>query len=179
MVLPTDTIYALACDIYQPKAFDRICQIKGIRPDKAQFSLLCGDLSLVSTFAKPFDRSVYKLLNRALPGPFTFILGAGNEIPSHFRSRRKTIGLRIPDHKVILSILEELGHPLVVTSLHDPDEIREYPTDPEEIHDLYVHQVDLVVDSGAGKMKPSTIIDCSNGDPVVVREGAGDATIIL
>ncbi len=178
MVIPTDTIYALACDLFHHKAFERICQIKGVRPDKAQFSVLCADRSLISMYAKPFDRSIYKLLNRALPGPYTFILGAGHEIPSHFRARRKTIGLRIPNHPVVLSILEGLGHPLVVTSLHDPDEIRGYPTDPEEIQELYGGQVDLIIDSGAGKMKPSTIIDCSDGDPVIVREGAGDASIL-
>lgn len=178
VIIPTDTIYALACDLYQYKAFEQICRMKEVRPDKANFSLLCSDLSNISQFTKPFDRAVYKLLNRALPGPYTFILDASSEVPSVFRSRRKTIGLRIPDNKIVLDIIEKLGHPLVATSIHDIDEIREYPTDPDEIFDIYGNQVELVVDGGAGKLIASTVIDCTGNTPEVTREGAGDINIL-
>jgi tRNA threonylcarbamoyl adenosine modification protein (Sua5/YciO/YrdC/YwlC family) len=178
VIIPTDTIYALACDLYQYKAFEQICRMKDVRPDKANFSLLCNDLSNISQFTKPFDRAVYKLLNRALPGPYTFILDASSEVPSVFRSRRKTVGLRIPDNKIVLDIIEKLGHPLVATSIHDIDEIREYPTDPDEIFDIYGNQVEMVVDGGAGKLIASTVIDCTGNTPEVTREGAGDINIL-
>lgn len=178
VIIPTDTIYALACDLYQYKAFEQICRMKDVRPDKANFSLLCNDLSNISQFTRPFDRAIYKLLNRALPGPYTFILDASSEVPSVFRSRRKTIGLRIPDNKIVLDIIEKLGHPLVATSIHDIDEIREYPTDPDEIFDIYGNQVEVVVDGGAGKLVASTVIDCTGDAPAVTREGAGDINIL-
>jgi tRNA threonylcarbamoyl adenosine modification protein (Sua5/YciO/YrdC/YwlC family) len=178
VIIPTDTIYALACDLYQYKAFEQICRMKEVRPDKANFSLLCSDLSNISQFTKPFDRAIYKLLNRALPGPYTFILDASSEVPSVFRSRRKTIGLRIPDNKIVLDIIEKLGHPLIATSIHDIDEIREYPTDPEEIFEIYGNQVEVVVDGGAGKIVASTVIDCTGNVPAVTREGAGDINIL-
>lgn len=178
IIIPTDTIYALACDLYHYKAFEKICRMKDVRPDKANFSLLCSDLSNISNFTRPFDRSIYKLMNRALPGPYTFILDASSEVPSVFRSRKKTIGLRIPNNKIVLDLIEKLGHPLVVTSIHDVDEIRGYPTDPEEIDEIYGNQVELVIDGGAGKIKASTVIDCTGGSPVITREGAGDPDIL-
>jgi tRNA threonylcarbamoyl adenosine modification protein (Sua5/YciO/YrdC/YwlC family) len=178
VIIPTDTIYALVCDLYQYKAFEQICRMKEVRPDKANFSLLCNDLSNISQFTKPFDRAIYKLLNRALPGPYTFILDASSEVPSVFRSRRKTIGLRIPDNKIVLDIIEKIGHPLIATSIHDIDEIREYPTDPEEIFEIYGNQVEVVVDGGAGKIVASTVIDCTGNVPAVTREGAGDINIL-
>ena len=178
IITPTDTIYALACDLYHYKAFEKICRMKDVRPDKANFSLLCSDLSNISNFTRPFDRSIYKLMNRALPGPYTFILDASSEVPSVFRSRKKTIGLRIPNNKIVLDLIEKLGHPLVVTSIHDIDEIRGYPTDPEEIDEIYGSQVELVIDGGAGKIKASTVIDCTGDSPVITREGAGDPDIL-
>lgn len=177
-IIPTDTIYAYVCDIYQAKAFEKICRLKDVKPNKANFSLLCSDLSKISQFAKPFDRSVYKLLNRAFPGPYTFILEASSEVPGVFRDRRKTIGLRIPDSPIIQLLLEELDHPMVVASLHDLDAIREYPTDPELIEEEHGHEVDIVVNGGAGNLIASTVIDCSDGDPTIVREGAGDIGIL-
>ena len=178
IIIPTDTIYALACDLYHYKAFEKICRMKDVRPDKANFSLLCNDLSNISHFTRPFDRSIYKLLNRALPGPYTFILDASSEVPSVFRSRKKTIGLRIPNNKIVLDLIEKLGHPLVVTSIHDIDEIKGYPTDPEEIDEIYGNQVEMVIDGGAGKIKASTVIDCTGDSPVITREGAGDPDIL-
>jgi tRNA threonylcarbamoyl adenosine modification protein (Sua5/YciO/YrdC/YwlC family) len=174
IIIPTDTIYALACDLYQYKAFEQIARMKDIRADKANFSLLCSDLSNVSEFTKPFDRSIYKLLNKAFPGPFTFILEASSHLPSVFRSRKKTIGLRVPDNKIVQAIIEKVGHPIIATSLHDMDEIKIYPTDPEEIFEEYNHQVDLVVDGGIGSIVPSTVVDCTGNEPVITRQGLGE-----
>lgn len=177
-VVPTDTIYAFICDIRQYKAFEKICRLKGVKPEKANFSMMCADLSNISTYAKPFDRMVYKTLNKALPGPYTFILEASHEVPALFRSRKKTIGLRVPDHPIIQSIIAGLGNPLIVTSLHDLDSIKEYPTDPVEIAEEWEHIVDVVVDGGAGRLVPSTVIDCTSGAPELIREGAGDINIL-
>ena len=177
IVVPTDTIYAFICDIRQYRAFEKICRLKGVRPDKANFSMMCSDLSNISEYTKPFDRVVYKLMNRALPGPYTFILEAGSEVPSLFRSRKKTIGLRVPDHPIIQAIITELGNPIISTSLHDLDSIREYPTDPFEIAETWESQVEAVVDGGAGSLVPSTVIDCTGNEPALIRAGAGDTEI--
>jgi tRNA threonylcarbamoyl adenosine modification protein (Sua5/YciO/YrdC/YwlC family) len=177
-IVPTDTIYAFVCAISQYKGFEKICRIKGVKPEKANFSMMCSDLSNISFYTKPFDRSVYKVLNRALPGPYTFILEASHEVPSLFRSRKKTIGLRVPDHPIIQSLIAALGEPLVATSLHDLDSIREYPTDPVEIAEQWEQVVDVVVDGGAGHLVPSTIVDCTGGEPEITRAGAGDRDIL-
>ncbi len=177
-IVPTDTIYAFVCDLSQYKGFEKICRIKGIKPEKANFSLLCKDLSNISNYTKPFDRSIYKLLNKALPGPYTFLLEASNEVPSLFRSKKKTIGLRIPDHPIIQELIEALGRPLVSTSLHDLDEIVEYPSDPELIAEQWESVVDLVVDGDFGHIVASTIIDCTSGEAVLLREGAGSSDIL-
>lgn len=177
-IIPTDTIYAFVCDLGQYKGFEKICRIKGIKPEKAKFSLLCSDLSKISLYTKPFDRAVYKLLNKALPGPYTFILEASNEVPSLFRSKKKTIGLRVPDHPIVALLIEQLGRPLVATSLHDLDAIMEYPSDPFEINEQWEQVVDVVVDGGPGKIVPSTIIDCTGEEPVLIREGAGAADVL-
>lgn len=173
-ICPTDTIYAFICDLRQYRAFESVCRLKDVRPDKANFSLLCRDLANISAYAKPFDRQVYKLLNKALPGPFTFILEAGSEVPNMFRSRKKSVGLRIPAHPIVQALLETVGCPLVASSLHDPDAIREYPTDPFEIAEEWEKKVDVIVDGGFGHLVPSTVIDLTQDLPVVVREGAGD-----
>ncbi|MBL7924905.1 MAG: threonylcarbamoyl-AMP synthase [Bacteroidia bacterium] len=178
VIIPTDTIYAFVCDLSQYKGFEKICRIKGVKPEKANFSLLCSDLSNISVYTKPFDRSVYKLLNKALPGPYTFILEASHEVPSLFRSRKKTIGLRVPDHPIVSALIGQLGHPMVATSLHDLDSIREYPSDPLEIAEQWENVVDVVVDGGTGKITPSTVIDCTGDEPALVREGAGDSGIL-
>ncbi len=177
-IVPTDTIYAFVCDLSQYKGFEKICRIKGIKPEKANFSLLCKDLSNISNYTKPFDRSIYKLLNKALPGPYTFLLEASNEVPSLFRSKKKTIGLRVPDHPIIQELIEALGRPLVSTSLHDLDEIVEYPSDPELIAEQWESVVDIVVDGDFGHIVASTIIDCTSGEAVLLREGAGSSDIL-
>lgn len=177
-IVPTDTIYAFVCDLSQYKGFEKICRIKGIKPEKAKFSLLCKDLSNISNYTKPFDRAIYKLLNKALPGPYTFLLEASNEVPSLFRSKKKTIGLRIPDHPIIQELIEALGRPLVSTSLHDLDEIVEYPSDPELIAEQWESVVDVVVDGDFGHIVASTIIDCTSGEAVLLREGAGSSDIL-
>ena len=177
-IVPTDTIYAFVCDLSQYKGFEKICRIKGIKPEKANFSLLCKDLSNISNYTKPFDRSIYKLLNKALPGPYTFLLEASNEVPSLFRSKKKTIGLRIPDHPIIQELIEALGRPLVSTSLHDLDEIVAYPSDPELIAEQWESVVDVMVDGDFGHIVASTIIDCTSGEAVLLREGAGSSDIL-
>ncbi|MBK9401831.1 MAG: threonylcarbamoyl-AMP synthase [Bacteroidetes bacterium] len=177
-IIPTDTIYAFVCDLNQFKGFEKICRIKGVKPEKANFSLLCADLSNISVYTKPFDRALYKLLNKALPGPYTFILEASNEVPSLFRSKKKTIGLRVPDHPIVMALIEQLGHPMVSTSLHDTDSFLEYPNDPYEIASQWENVVDVVVDGGMGTIVPSTIIDCTGDEPVVKREGAGDVNVL-
>lgn len=177
-IIPTDTVYAFVCDLYQYKAFEKICRLKDVKPGKANFSLLCSDLSNISQFARPFDRSIYKLLNRAFPGPYTVILEASSQVPGVFRDKRKTIGLRIPDHTIIRDLLAATGNPMVVTSLHDMDAIREYPTDAELIHEEHENEVDVVVDGGAGKLVASTVIDCTGDVPEIVREGAGSTDIL-
>ena len=177
-ILPTDTIYALVADIYQRKAIEQIGKIKGVKTEKSNFSFLCSDLSNIAAYTQNFNRSIYKLLNRALPGPYTFILEANNEVPSIFRSRKKTIGIRVPDHEIIMRVIELLGHPLLATSLHDDNEIAEYPTDPNEIEDKYGNMVDIIVDGGYGNNIPSTVIDCTSGEPVVIREGAGSLEVL-
>ena len=177
-IVPTDTIYAFVCDLSQYKGFEKICRIKGIKPEKANFSLLCKDLSNISNYTKPFDRSIYKLLNKALPGPYTILLEASNEVPSLFRSKKKTIGLRIPDHPIIQELIEALGRPLVSTSLHDLDEIVAYPSDPELIAEQWESVVDVMVDGDFGHIVASTIIDCTSGEAVLLREGAGSSDIL-
>lgn len=178
VIVPTDTIYALACDIYNQKAIDRICRIKGVKLEKSNFSFLCDSLQHISKYTKSFDRPAYKLMNRALPGPYTFILEAGSEVPAVFRSRKKTIGIRIPDHAVLLDIISAVGNPLMSTSLHNDDAITEYPTDPAEIFELFEKEVDLIVDAGYGGIIASTIIDCTSAEPLVKRVGAGSLDIM-
>ncbi len=174
IIFPTDTIYGIGCDVNNPKAFEKLCRIRGVKPQKANFSFLLNDLSHISEYTKPFDRQVFKLLKSTLPGPFTYILPASNMVPSLFRNNRKTIGIRIPDNKIISALVTALGGPLVSASLRDDlDSIAEYLTDPEEIHDRFGSLVDLVIDGGYGKNIASTVVDCTEEEPVVIREGLG------
>lgn len=173
IIFPTDTIYGLGCDIYKPKAIERIAQIKGIQVGKANFSFLCSNLSHLSDFTKPIRNDVFKLMKSTLPGPFTFILSANNNVPKLFQSKKKTVGIRVPDNNIPIEIIRELGNPIMSTSVHDDDEIIEYTTDPELIHERYENLVDIVIDGGFGDNEPSTIIDCTGDEIEVIREGKG------
>ena len=177
-IIPTDTIYAMVCDIYNHKAIDRVCRIKNVRLEKSNFSFLCLDLANISTYTRAFDRSIYKLLNRSLPGPYTFILDASNEVPSIFRSKKKTIGIRIPDNRIVRQIIEVVGNPLMSTSLRIANDIVEYPTDPYEMEEIYGNEVDVVVAGGYGNNIGSTIIDCTGKEPTIIREGAGKLDVL-
>ncbi len=174
VICPTDTIYGLCCDINNPKAVDKIARIKGIKKEKANFSFLCHDLSHLSDFTKPIDNTVFKLMKSYLPGPYTFILNANNNVPKLFQSKKKTVGIRVPDNNIPIEIVRHLGNPIMSTSVHDDDELIEYTTDPELIYEKYTHLVDIVIDGGFGGNIPSTIIDCTFGIPEVIREGKGE-----
>ena len=174
IIFPTDTIYALGCDIYKPRAIERVAQIKGIKKQKANFSFICHDLSQLSDFTKPIRNEVFKLMKSSLPGPFTFILNANTKVPKIFQSKKKTVGIRVPDNNIPLHIIRELGNPLMSTSVHDEDEIIEYTTDPELIYEKYGKKVDIVIDAGYGDNTASTIVDCTGDEIVVLREGKGE-----
>lgn len=179
IIYPTDTVYGLGCDITKPKAIERIAQIKGIRVEKANFSFICHDLSHLSDFTRPIPNPVFKMMKKALPGPFTFILPANSNVPNIMQSRKKTIGIRVPDHNIAKAIVLALGNPIISTSIHDDDDILEYTTDPELIYEKYQKIVDIVVDGGPGGNIPSTILDCTDDEVLVVREGKGDVDTIL
>ncbi|MBN1340350.1 MAG: threonylcarbamoyl-AMP synthase [Bacteroidales bacterium] len=174
VIIPTDTIYALACDISSSKAIEQIARIKGVKKAKANFSFLFYDLSQLSEYTKPIPNEVFKLMKSTLPGPYTFILNANNNIPKIFQSNKKTIGIRIPDNNIVASIIKELGNPIMSTSIHDEDEIIEYTTDPGLIYEKYKNLVDVVIDGGFGDNIPSTIIDCTGETIEVIREGKGE-----
>lgn len=172
IIAPTDSVYAFICHIGQKNAFDKMCRLRKLNPKKALFSFLFPDFSMASAYINQLDNQVFKLMKRNLPGPYTFIVKAGQNLPAYLKNNRKTIGLRIPDNKIISAILDQLRSPLVVASLRSEDEILEYHTDPEEIHDLYRHQVALVIDGGPGRLYPSTVVDCTGTEPEIIREGA-------
>ncbi|MFO7873304.1 MAG: L-threonylcarbamoyladenylate synthase [Bacteroidales bacterium] len=178
IIYPTDTVYSIGCDIRQPKAVQKVAQIKGIKPEKANFSLICHDLSHISDLTKPFTTSIYKAMKKGFPGPFTFVLNANNNVPKLFQSKKKTIGIRVPDNRIIRDIVHELGNPVISTSVYDNDEILEYTTDPELIHENYKDLVDIVVDGGNGGNEASTVIDCTGEMMVVTRQGKGDLDLI-
>jgi tRNA threonylcarbamoyl adenosine modification protein (Sua5/YciO/YrdC/YwlC family) len=178
IIYPTDTVYSMACDLNNRKAVERMAQIKGIKIEKANFSLICHDLSNISDYSVQFGNNIYKMMKRALPGPYTFILNANNSVPKLFKSKKKTIGIRVPDNNIAKMLVEELGNPLISTSVNDEDEILEYITDPELIHEKYENILDLVIDGGYGKNEASTIIDCTGDEPEIIREGIGPIDII-
>ena len=174
VIFPTDTIYGIGCDITKPNAIERVARIKNVKPEKADFSFLFYDLSNISDYTKPISNSVFKLMKKNLPGPFTFILNANNNIPKHFRNSKKSIGIRIPQNNIIREIIRELGNPILTTSVKDDDAIIEYTTDPELIHEKFGDLVDLVIDAGYGGNIPSTIIDCIGEQPLITRQGKGE-----
>lgn len=173
IIYPTDTIYGLGCDITNQKAIEKICQIRGIKPEKANFSFVCHDLQNISEYVKPIDTSVFRLIKKALPGPFTFIFEASNKVPKLLSSKKKTVGIRVPDNSIAREIVKQLGNPILSTSIRDEDEILEYSTDPELIHEKFEDLVDLVIDGGYGGNVASTVVDCTTGDFTVLREGKG------
>lgn len=177
IIYPTDTVYGLGCDITKARAVERTARIKGIRPEKAQFSFICSDLSQLSDFARQVNNRTFKLMKSCLPGPFTFILNASTQVPKSIKNNRKTVGIRVPDNNIILEIVRQLGHPILTTSLKEDDQILEYPTDPELIFEEYRDYVDAVIDGGYGGMVPSTIIDCSGDEPEIVRQGLGEVEL--
>jgi tRNA threonylcarbamoyl adenosine modification protein (Sua5/YciO/YrdC/YwlC family) len=171
IIYPTDTIYGLGCSIFQHKAIEKICRLKNIDPKKAQFSFICNDLSDLSTYTKSISTPLYRLLRNYLPGPYTFILPASKQVPKILKSKKETIGLRVPDNNIACTIIRELGHPILSTSL--PGEMVEEYTDPEIMYDNFKNQVDIVVHGGIGGMVPSTVLDCTVEPPIVVRQGLG------
>ena len=171
IIYPTDTLYGLGCEIHHPKAVERICRIKHIDPQKAQLSFICQDLSHLSDYTKSIDTPLYRKLKLCLPGPFTFILPASKQVPKILKSKKETIGLRVPDNIICQTILKELGTPLLSASL--PGEMVEEYTDPEKINDLFGNQVDFIIDGGTGGIVPSTVVDCTTDEWTVIREGLG------
>ncbi len=176
VIYPTDTVYGLGCDITNTKALEKIARIKDVKLEKANFSFVCHDLSNLSDYVKQIDNVTFKVLKRALPGPYTFILPGSKQLPSAFK-KKKTVGIRVPDNSIALEIVRQLGNPIVSTSIHDDDEIIEYTTDPELILEKWDRRVDLVVDGGYGGNEASTVIDFSEGEPIVIREGKGSLEI--
>ena len=177
IIYPTDTVYGLGCDITNTKALEKIARIKGVKLEKANFSFVCSDLKNLSDYVKQIDSSTFKLLKRALPGAYTFIMQGNNNLPKDFK-KKKTVGIRVPDNLIARTIVERWGNPIVSTSIYDEDDVIEYTTDPELIFEKWQNLVDIVIDGGYGDNTASTVIDLSGDEPVVIREGKGDVSII-
>lgn len=178
VIYPTDTIYGMGCDIFKQKSIERITEILGDRKKKDSMTFICADLSDISNYTKPIPNHIFKTMKKVLPGPFTFILEANNNVPKLLQSKKKTIGIRIPDNPIILEIVRQLGHPILSTSVKDEDEIIEYTTDPELIYERFEDMVDIVIDGGYGDNTPSTVLDCTSGDIEVIREGKGNVSLL-
>ncbi|MBL4623841.1 MAG: threonylcarbamoyl-AMP synthase [Flavobacteriales bacterium] len=174
IIFPTDTVYSIGCDLNNSRAVEKMAKIKGVKLKDANFSLICYDLSHLSDFCKPMDNVIFKMMKKALPGPFTFILKASNNVPKLFKANKRTIGIRVPDNNIIREVVKELGNPVVSTSVHDDDEVVEYTTDPELIHEKYQNDIALVIDGGFGNNVASTVVDCTGDELVIVRQGLGE-----
>ncbi|MDL2254675.1 threonylcarbamoyl-AMP synthase [Bacteroidales bacterium OttesenSCG-928-J16] len=174
IIYPTDTIYGFACDITKFRVIEKIAQLKGSNLKNERFSIICYDLSSLADYTRPISNPVYRIMKKALPGPYTFILEANNNVPKIFHNKRNSIGIRVPENHIARDIVKELGHPIVSTSVRQDDDIEEYLTDPELIYERFGDMVDMVVDGGYGDNRPSTVIDCTGGEPDVVREGKGE-----
>lgn len=174
IIYPTDTVYGLGCDIFNQKAVERICRLRKLDPKKAHLSFICNDISQISKYTQQIGNETFRLMKRNLPGPFTFILKSNNTVPKLFKNNKRTVGVRVPDNLIVRSIIEEMGDPLLTTSLKSDDEILEYFTDPIDIYDDYKKLVDIVIDGGIGGNVPSTLIDCTDSDFEILREGAGE-----
>jgi len=179
VIYPTDSVYAVACLLNQSKSLEKLARFKKIKADKTNFSIICHDLGNISEYARNIENNVFKIMKKSLPGPYTFILNASSKIPSYFNANKKTVGIRVPDNNIARQIVKMLGNPILSTSIHDDDEIIEYSTDPELIHEKYKDQVDIVIDGGYGENIPSTVVDCTTGDFDIVREGKGDLELYL
>ncbi|MBC7450290.1 MAG: threonylcarbamoyl-AMP synthase [Cytophagales bacterium] len=173
VIYPTDTVYAIGCDIHNQKAVERVCRLKNIQTGKMNLSFICKDLSHISEYTKALPTSVFKVMKQVLPGPYTFILHASNKVPDILHTKKKTIGIRVPDNNIVQFLLTELGNPILSTSIKNDDAILEYTTDPEEIYDRYKNLVDVIIDGGYGGNEASTILDCTGNEIEVIREGKG------
>ena len=173
IIYPTDTVYAMGCDILATKSIEKIARLKGLNPKNPELSLIFHDMSQLSEYTIIRDNTIFKLLKRDLPGPFTFIVQANNQIPKLFKNKKKTVGIRIPDNNIVLELVKELGRPIITTSIHDPDEVIEYTTDPELIYEKYQEFTDAVIDGGFGRNEASTIVDCTGDEIEVLRQGLG------
>lgn len=174
IIYPTDTVYGLGCDIFNHKAVERICRLRGLDPEKAMLSFICQDISQVAEYATQIDNQVFRIMKHNLPGPFTFILNANNKVPKIMKNRKSEFGVRVPDNRIVMALVKELGRPILTTSLKSDDEILEYFTDPEDIYEDFEKLVDAVIDGGPGGNVPSTIINCTGSEPELIREGAGE-----
>jgi tRNA threonylcarbamoyl adenosine modification protein (Sua5/YciO/YrdC/YwlC family) len=179
IIYPTDTIYGIGCDLMNRKSIERLCHIMDIKPQKLNLSFICNNLSHISEYVKKIDTPVFKILKKALPGPYTFILESSSKVPKILDVNKKTVGIRIPHHNIPLAIVNILGNPLITTSIKDDDVIKEYTTDPEEIYEDFKHQVDIVIDGGPGGNVASTVIDCTGDEIVIIRQGLGEVTQFL
>lgn len=175
IIYPTDTVYAMGCDLMNKRALEKLAKLKGVRLKQAKFSIICKDLSQISSYVKQINRPTFKLMKQTLPGPYTYILNATNEVTRLFDTKRNEIGIKIPDNAILHAIVEKLGNPIVTTSLHDnEDDLMDYFTDPYEIYERFDDKVSTIIDGGFGKLEASTILDCTDDEPVVIRQGAGE-----
>jgi tRNA threonylcarbamoyl adenosine modification protein (Sua5/YciO/YrdC/YwlC family) len=173
IIYPTDTVYGLGCDINNKKAVDRICRLRGLDPSKARLSFVCRDLSQVADYTQQIDNQIFRILKKNLPGPFTFVLRSNNQVPKLFKNRKRTIGVRLPNSNICQALIDGLGRPILSASLKSDDEILEYFTDPIDIYDDFKKLVDVVIDGGIGGRTPSTVVDCTQSEPIILREGKG------
>ena len=178
IIYPTDTVYTFGCDIHQHKAVEKIARLKNMDPKKNELSIVCSNLSSLSEYTRPISNATFKMMKRCLPGPFTFILEANNKVPKIFHRKKKTVGIRIPNNSIVWSIVDELGNPILSTSLHSKDKILDYSSDAELIHEEYKDKVDIVIDGGFGGNIPSTIVNCTKDEIEILREGLGDIALI-
>ncbi len=178
IIYPTDTVYGLGCDITNQKAYERICRIRGIKPDKANFSFICENLSHVADYTLPFSNEAFRTMKATLPGPYTYILKASKKVPKMFKNKKRTVGVRIQNNNITKAILEGLGRPILSASLRNDDDFMEYHTDPYEIYEEYDHEVDIIIDGGYGRTEASTVIDFTDRSPVIIRQGAGDTSFM-
>lgn len=174
IIYPTDTVYGIGCDIMNQKAVEKVAKLKNIKVEKSQFSFICYDLSHISDYTKPISNNIFKIMRKNLPGPFTFILEANNNVPRYFKGKKKTVGIRVPNNTIIREIVRELGNPIFSTSVYSQDEIEAFLTDPELIYEEYAEKVDLVIDGGYGGNQVSTVLDCTSNEIEIIRKGKGE-----